>query len=307
MFKNLHLKIFALFLATIFWIFVVSLENAFFQFPGEVLIQVFNQSSDLALASVLGGVKLTLRSQDPAVLRNLSPNDFEVYVDLRNSGAGTRRTSISVTSKNPQVSVLRVDPAEVDVTLEPLREKNVPIVAQVIGQPAKGFRMNSVKLSSESVNVSGAESVLKKIRTINAVVTLQGSEEGTTTKPVLLQVLDGNGVPLDGVQIEKNDIDAVLDIVQVATTKEVGIKPQFVGALSNGTIAKVEVTPSVVTVTGPRDALDQITVLETEPIDLKDVTANFEKSEKLVLPAGVSLEPGQNQEVKVAVEIAQKQ
>lgn len=301
MFKNLHLKFFALVLATIFWIFVVSLENTFFQFPGEVPLQVFNQSSDLALASTLGGVKLTLRSQDPAVLRKLSASDFEAYVDLRNSGAGAHRITISVTSKNPQVNVVRVDPPEAAIILEPMRTKIFPMVARVLGVPAKGYKTGSVKLSQEKVSVSGAESILKKIAMIRAVVTLQGTEEGMTTKSVELEVFDSNERRLEGVQIEKNDIVAVIEMVQVAAVKEVGIKAKFVGALANGTVKSVEFTPSVVKITGSREVLDEITVIETEAIDLKEVVADFAKNVKLVLPPGVSPEDDAAQMVKVKV------
>ncbi len=313
MFKNIHLKIFALVLATIFWIFVVSLGNTFFQFPGEVPIQVFNQASDLALASALGDVKLTLRGQDPVALRKLSPSDFEAYIDLRNSGAGTHRITISVTSKNPQVSVVRVEPAETEIILEPLRTKIFPIMARVLGMPAKGYKTGLVKLSQENVSVSGAERVLKKLATIKAMITLQGTEEGTTTKTVQLEIFDRNERPLEGLQIEKNDIEALIEVVQVAVVedpalaglKEVAITPKFVGALGNGVVKKVETTPSMVMITGPREVLDKLTIVETEAIDLKDITVDFEKTVKIILPAGVSLAIGQALEVKVTVVLQQ--
>ncbi|MEK9133075.1 MAG: hypothetical protein AAB606_05215, partial [Patescibacteria group bacterium] len=76
MFKNLPLKILSLVLATVFWVFVVSLENNFVQFPEQIPIQVFNLAPDLALTGQLGTVKLGLRAADVGIMRSLSANDF---------------------------------------------------------------------------------------------------------------------------------------------------------------------------------------------------------------------------------------
>ena len=64
MFKHLHIKIFSLLLAIVFWIFVVSLENNFVELPNAVPVEVFNLAPDLAIATKLGEVRLTVRSSD---------------------------------------------------------------------------------------------------------------------------------------------------------------------------------------------------------------------------------------------------
>lgn len=304
MFKNLSLKFLAIVLAVIFWFFVVSLENTFFRFPDEVPIQVFNQAQDLALATKLKAVHLAVRVADPVTLRTLSAGDFEAYIDLRNVGAGTRKVTVFVTSKNPQVSVVKIEPSEVEVVLEPLREKTVTLKVEQIGQPFKGYKIDSVVLSRDQIKVAAAESVLKKIGQVKAEVRLDGTEDSKVSKPVVVKVYDTLGVLLEGVVVKDSDsIEAIVSVSASETQRELGVRPRFLGSVTNGVVKSVSTDPAVVTVSGSRELLDSLSSLETEMIDLNSATNSFEKTIKLILPPGVQLARGQKNEVRVKVEI----
>lgn len=304
MLKNLHIKIFAVCAAIVFWLFVVSIENTFFRFPQEVPIQIFNQAPELALASQLGTVRLTIRAQDANVLKTLSINDFEAYVDLRNIGAGVRRVPVSVSSKNPQISIVSAAPSEIEITLEPVRQKAVALTAEISGEPANGFRVSGNRLSKNTISVEGAESVLKQIASAKAQVNLDGNERQNVTKPTTVIVYDRAGAPLEGVKIDDNEIEIFLTIVEVESAKQIGIRPKITGAVSNGTVRNIQVDPAVVSIIGMREVLDRIEFLETEPVDLKDVSGNIlEKTVRIVLPEEISLAQGEKNEVKVRVEI----
>ncbi|MEK7523730.1 MAG: CdaR family protein [Patescibacteria group bacterium] len=302
MFKNLHLKFIALFFATIFWIFVVSLENTFFRLPQEVNVQVFNQTPELALARPLGSVKLTLRTQDAIIVPSLSPNDFEAYVDLRNVGAGIHRLTILVTSKNPQVSVVRAEPPEIEVELEPVKEKSVNVTPEVTGMPAGGFKIDSVKLSLERVTVSGAQSKLSKIGSAKAKVELTGGEKLSLTKTVSLVIYDRAGGVMEDLQVTPHELEALVNISEAETSRLVGVRAMVSGTVVNGTVKQIQVTPGVVSVTGNREIINGLEVIETEKLDLKDFETKPEQKAKLVLPLGVVLTKGQSGEVTVRVE-----
>lgn len=305
MFKNLHLKILSLTLAILFWIFVVSLENTFSQFPEGISIKPFNLAEDLALSSKLGEVKLTLRAQDQLTLHRLAESDFEAYVDLKDVGAGTQEVSVLVNSKNPQINIVRVEPSAVSVTLEPVRQKIVPITADISGKPAEGFSLLSVKLSRDNVTVSGAESMLKKISYAKALVGLQGTENRDAVKPVEIEIYDEAGVVMEELKIESEDIEARLDIIEAEQTKEVGIKARFIGVLTNAVIKKVTVEPALVSIVGPKENVSSVEIVETEEIDLEGISAGFEKKAKLVLPKGVALAQGQSENILVKVQVEQ--
>lgn len=303
MFKNLHLKFFALFLAALFWFFVVSLENTFFILPGKVSMQVFNQAPNLALASELPEVQLTLRSNDPVVLRTLTPSDFEAYIDLRAVGVGKRRVQVSVTSKHPQVNVLKISPSEIEVELQIIREKLVLLKTEVSGLPKSGYRVESIKLAQERTTISGAESVLERIAKVVAQVTLDGTEDVSMNKITTLAAYDAQGVVIEGIKFTEPTIEVALTIVEVESRKEVGIKPKFVGSVSNGAVKKITVNPAIISVVGTKEILNALDQVETEVIDLSGVIESFQKTVKIVLPAGVELPKGQKDEVIVKVDI----
>lgn len=303
MLKNLHLKILSLVLAMLFWIFVASLENTFFELPDEIPLQVFNLAPELALSTKLPPVKLTVRASDPVALRRLSSADFEAYVDLRNIGAGQRQVPVLVTSKNSQVNVVKSDPAELALTIEPVRQKLISLLSEVKGQPAKGFRVDTVKLSSEAVAVKGAASTLSKISSAKAFVQLDGTEAENATKKARIVIYDAAGVALDELKIDEEDISALLSIVEISTAKQVGVKAVVTGSIVNGVVKRIEVAPAVLSVKGTKEALSQLEVIETEPIDLNNASASFEKKARVVLPNGVTLEEGEKGAVTVNVEI----
>lgn len=301
-FKNLHLKIFSLLAATVFWFFVVSLENTFFEFPSEVGIQVFNLSSELALSSELQPVKLTLRAQDPLAFKEISQSDFEAYVDLRNIGAGERRIPISVTSRNPQISVVRSDPSELNVVLEPVRQKTIPLSAEVKGRPASGYRVGEVTLSASQISVKGADTILRRIMTAKAEIELSGNEREHTVKNTQIKIYDGAGAILTGFDIESNDITANVEINEVATNKQVGVKPIISGS-PDGTIKKITSSPALVEISGMRDSLQEIEFIETEAVNVAGQTGVYKRKARLSLPDGISLTGEQSNEVEITVEI----
>lgn len=303
MFKNLPLKFIALILAAIFWIFVVSLENTFYKLPADVPIQVFNQAANLALASPLQTVRLTVRTADSLILRNLSPNDFEAYVDLRNAGAGRGRVPVSVTSKNQQVNVVRIEPSEIELELEPVREKIVSLAPRVRGKLKSGFQIESVKLLRETVTVSGAESLLKKITKGEAEVEVSGEERENFVKKGSVKIFGEEGILLEGLRIEPETVDVIFTVVEAESSKQIGVKAKITGSVANGTVKKIEVHPAVISVTGSPEALASLNVLETEEIKLENLPASGEKKVRVVLPDGVKLGEGEKSEVRVKVEI----
>lgn len=303
MFQNFHLKITAFILAILLWVVIVSTENRFYDLPTEVPVQVFNMAEEIALAGKVPGVKLALRTADPLLVAKLSAQDFDAYIDLRDVGVGHRKVPVSVTSKNPQVTIFKVEPREVEIDLEPVKQKLVRLTQKVSGAPAKGFRLDAVTLQPATVTVSGAESILKSITRADAVIRLGGGEQISVNIPnIHLDFFDAAGVLLEGIS-SKEDVSALLTIVGTQISREVGVKAIIKGSVKNGVVKSVVVEPAVVNLLGEKAVLDTIMVIPTEDISIKTANVSFQKVVKLVLPPGVSLAPGTPNEVKVEVNI----
>lgn len=297
MFRNFPLKLFSLFLAILFWIFVVSLENTFVRFPSEIPVQAVNITEELALTSVLPAVRVALRTQDPGIARSLSASDFEASVDLRNIGAGSHKVAVNVASKNPKVSVLRIEPPEIEVAMEPVREKSIPLVSQVLGKPAPGFVLQEVTLGRTSISVSGAESVLSRLAYAKAETALSGAERESVSRKAVVKIYDRAGVLLEGVSAKEKDIEAVLKIKAEEITKMAVVRARIQGVLGEG--EEVSVLPAEVSLKGSAEALALVEAVETEPVELSGLAVLGGKKVRLVLPKDIALAPGTPAEVTV--------
>ena len=78
-----------------------------------------------------------------------------------------------------------------------------------------------------------------------------------------------------------------LDIDQLIT-RDLSVRPTFSGAPPDGyRVAAVEVEPNRVVVTGPRHDLDKINMIETEPVDLREISGELTREVLLVNPGGL--------------------
>ena len=304
MLRNIPLKILSLVLAVIFWFFVLSLENNFYKVPFEIPVQVFNISSELALSSPLPNVSITVSSQDSGALRKLSVEDFEAYVDVRAAGAGSHLLTVLVHSKKPQISVMRVDPDEMEIALEPVREKLVAVVLEIEGEPAAGFRVASSRLDRETVALSGAQSLLAKVGKVVALTKLEGAENTLIEKIVEIKVFDSFGAVIEGLSLVGESPKVIFEITEALNARRLGIKAKFSGSPQNGAVTGVTVIPAVVEVRGESDVLGKLEYLETEPVDLGGFNNSGVQTLKtgIILPEGVKLGEGEKREVEVKVE-----
>lgn len=315
MLKNLRFKILALIFAAIFWVFVVSMENTFYKLPDQVPVHIFNQAEGLAVANEIGTVSLMLRADETVSLKALSVSDFEAYIDLKNAGEGIRNVPVFVTSKNPSVSVLKIEPGEMEIELESVEEKVVSLEASIKGDVAHGYSVKSSRLSAPFATVSGAQSVLKRIANVKAEVKLDGTEDKDQEKTATVKVYDRDGKVLEGIEVKTENIFVFLKIIEIESFKQVGVRadlagttdesltPDSSGAIKNIVVKNVVVNPLVINVKGLKEALSKLEILSTEKIDMKGISASFEKKVKVILPAGVSFAEGEKGEVTVKVEI----
>ncbi|PIQ77649.1 hypothetical protein COV82_03465 [Candidatus Peregrinibacteria bacterium CG11_big_fil_rev_8_21_14_0_20_46_8] len=301
MLQNIPLKLLAVGLSILFWIFVASIENSILQVPEPVTINVFNQSEDLALVADPGMVRVTVRSDDQGAFRAVSANDFEAYIDVRNIGVGKHVIPVTVNAKDPAVRIARVEPERVEIELEPLREKIVPLQVSIEGQPSTGFRVASNRLSQEHVNIRGAQTILEDISGAQARVRLEGNEQNNVTKIPEIVILDDRGNVMQGFSVVE-PIQVDIEIVELDYVKAVGVRTQFVGRLEDGTIRRIAPTPAAVTISGKRDVVDPINVVLLEEIDLRGRDESFEVEVPILVPEGVTLVDVETVRVEVEVD-----
>jgi YbbR domain-containing protein len=114
---------------------------------------------------------------------NLSPKDISISVDLIDLKPGlTSFKRLEERLNIPSgVKVTRLSPSFIDVKLERIREKVVPLKAVFSGIPAEGFQLGAVRLKPDQVTVQGAESEIKDITEVTTdPVDVEGAKESFT-------------------------------------------------------------------------------------------------------------------------------
>lgn len=298
-FKNWSLKLLALGSALLFWFIVLGVQNAPQQFETPLEIKPFNLSEQYTVAGALPYAKVKILA-DKEVQRQLKPDDFEVYVDLKNAEPGKVTSTVYVTAKNTKVTVVSIAPESITIPIEKRVEKEMVVEYEVAGKVKDGSLLKSVKINPEKVVISGAESTIAAIKKVQVLIALNGTEN----KSYILNhaaLVDQSGKPLQGVKISPETIDASIEIVSTQQEKAVPVKPRFTGALKTGFVSKMTVRPNIINLQGDGRILDTISFVETEVIDLDKVTKTGGYTAVLMLPKDVRAPSGNRVEIYLEI------
>ncbi len=307
MFHNLPIKIVSVVLAIIFWLFVVSLENVYVRLPAQIPVTAFNKGEEVALTTPLPSISLGIRTDDPLLERSLTETDFEAYIDLSNVGVGEHTLPISVTARNSHVSVVRIEPAEVTITLEPIKQKFITLTAKTTGAPARGYMIKGVDIEPQSITVSGGDSILRRITRGEVMVAVAADVENTfSLLDAPVNFYDESGAKVEGVSLDNTKISATVRIEKTISTKEVGVHPVLKGSLVNATVKSVSVDPVLMSVEGDEEILKALETVDTAAIDLSTIRTDGDfksvvRKVALQLPAGVTLSSRTNFMVSVTI------
>ena len=301
------------------WSFVSFSEN-----PEETVrfddltLQVVGLSEDMVVVDANGlpttifpSVDVTLRT-DRRQRSELRPVDIRVVADLSGLGPGDHVVPINVQATRSNISFSippnGVEPAAINIRIEPIETVKVPINLDILGSPPFSFergepevRYNGAPIST--VTVSGPQSRVMRVtaaRTVANIAQLRASYVATLN----LTPVDASNQPVEGVQVQPATVTVTIPINPVVGLRLVPVSPVIIGTPAPGfVVTGINVEPPLITLTGSSGPLDTISFLATESIDIADARETVVRIVPLVVPAGTS--PAQNEPnaVRVTVQI----
>lgn len=173
--KNLYLKIFAVLLAVVCW-FVVSSEVERVK-DFQVPIDYVNLPGTVDMSGkVINTVAVRLRAPEP-ILRNVTGDQLSASIDLSSVPLGEQY--IQVTAKMIKApggaEVTHIEPEMIPVHIEKRTRREVPVVAEFVGQPAKGHRRGKYAIEPPMVTIEGPASEVKRVKRATAgTISLEG-------------------------------------------------------------------------------------------------------------------------------------
>lgn len=295
-------------LAALLWFYVLNLEN-----PPR--ITVFNDftlemrglRSDLKVINfeTLPPVGVTVQAPE-TILNMISKSDIKPYLDLTELDAGVHNVPVGIEVREAvrsdllDVSAL---PNPVQIQLEVQVSRVFSVSVRTLGTPAFGYGMEPTQLDPSQVEVIGSQNNVDRVAQVMVSVDV-GDKDGTQSGLIAPQALDSAGNRVDGVTFRPESIQVVVPIKLLINSKGVPVRVPVQGAPAAGyRISAITSDPISVIICCSPEMLEPIQFLETTPITITGTTSNVVTTTQLLLPAGVTLSPGQSSAVTVRVNV----
>ena len=175
--KNIPTFLLAFTLSVAVWISAVT-ENDPTQeriYSQPVSIELIGQDPKLVLTNVPEEqISLTLRAPS-SVWDSLSRerNPVRAVVDLSGLEPGTHNLPVQVQIGIRPIEIVSVLPSTVEISLEVLANQSFPIQITQRGTPGVGFETAEPFIKPDLANVSGPESLVKRVEQVRAILRFQ--------------------------------------------------------------------------------------------------------------------------------------
>ncbi len=173
--RNLYLKVFSLLLAVTCWFVVRSEEDRVKDFA--VPIDYVNLPPTLELSGrVIDTVAVRLRAPEP-ILSMTTDDRLSARIDLSRAPVGEQ--SIPLTREMIRTpggaEVVRVSPELIPLRIERRARREVPVVAEFLGRPPKGYEKGRHAIDPPIVTIEGpASEVARVTRVTTGTILLEG-------------------------------------------------------------------------------------------------------------------------------------
>ena len=164
--ENWTLKLISLIFALMLWFFIMGERRLEVNY--RVPLELQNLPREMMIANEIPSMVDVRISGPRTLLMKVSPNDISITVDL--SGLRPGLTSFRRLEERLNLPsglrVTRLSPSFVDVRLERVQQKTVPVTISLSGEPLGGFQVGSVRAVPDQVVIEGSEMELKNISNV---------------------------------------------------------------------------------------------------------------------------------------------
>lgn len=298
--NNLAVKIVSVFFAMLLWGYVltdqkpmraITLADVPTSFEGEAELLAQSLCVRGNRQELLKNVSVTVRAQ----IMNytyITPNVISATVNLRNiSEARTYTLPVSASISSGLGVVQTVAPATLDVEIDTLVTKTVPVTTSYTGAVPEGYYadMDSVTTTTR-IDIQGPKTDVANVVRAECIVPLDG--QSTTiyrTFDVVLYDADGDVVSGD-ILIGTLPTSTVRVPIYPMKTVPVNVTGSLIGTdnlAANHVLYSAVATPEEIRIVGSQAALDLVDAIELEPISVSGMNAAATITAEIVLPDGV--------------------
>uniref|UniRef100_UPI000FDA1B79 CdaR family protein n=1 Tax=Paenibacillus koleovorans TaxID=121608 RepID=UPI000FDA1B79 len=222
-----------------------------------------------------GEVMIKVKGKDSA-LKRVNVATYRIVLDLSNARVGENTIPLKP-EKFPSGVDVSIYPPYVRVVLESKDQKEMPVVVNVAGTPAAGFKAGQPVVKPMRVIVTAASSLIDSIAAVRADVSVDNASTAVN-KQVKLAAYDKTGKQLD-VAMNPAVVDVEVPITQ--PFKKMPLQLKTTGTPQAGySIASFVPSTESITVYGTQELLNTMEFYEGPTVDLTGIkeskTFNFD-------------------------------
>lgn len=316
LYNNWQLKLGVLIFAVIFWRIIGEVANpvttvTYRNIPVTMLNEEIVTDTGNVYHIVDGDATVTVVvTASSSVLRQISASDIVATADFNNIML-SELIPINVTIEGFQGSYqsITVTPVNLKVNIESSTSKKFPIVPSSIGSIDESYALGEMTVQTETITISGPESIVNSITRVEAEVNiLELTEDSTLAATLYFYDESGNVVDQSLLTTNLGDDTEVLVNVQILDTKYVAISLETSGEPADGhQLVDITSEPTEILVAGEQSVLDEIDIIEI-PGSALNITGESGKLDRVVdvseyLPEGIQLYDTNNNLIAVTIQI----
>lgn len=279
------------------WVYVTNVENKIrtteiTKIPVELLNLDALSSSKLALTpnqEFYVTLKIEGNTND---INKIKKSDFKLQVDLSEYAwkRGENKVPVSIVDYPITISIRNTNTLSISIKIEDMVEKTMPVTSNINITPKVGYFASTPVIDPVEVNVSGAESV---VNSVSKLVVTDNKEDvhEDIVGDYDIKAVDEKGTEVLGVNLSSKTARIA---IKVSKGKSVNVKIPTTGQLPSGLKLKsIDSSRKTVEILGPKEILDTINEVSTNPIDLSTITGNEDINLNLILPEGINVAQGE--------------
>ncbi len=314
--NNWQLKLGVLIFAIIFWRIIGEVADpvttaTYRSVPVTILNEEIVTDTGMVYQVVSESSVTVVITASTSTLREISIEDIVAtadFTDIMLEELVPIEVTINGVSPN-SIQEISVTPLNIIVSIEESTSKKFPIVPSTIGSVADGYDLGTLTSQTETITISGPQSIVDAIVRVEAEVNIATLEEDTMlTSTIICYDDDNNEIDQSLLTLNIGNVEFVYVDVQVLGTAYIPIELEVSGEPEEGhQVVSVTAEPTEVLVSGTLEDLASIDVI-TIPGSALDITDEVGKVDRVVdislyLPEELKLYDEYSNTIAVTIQI----
>ncbi|MGH2531561.1 MAG: CdaR family protein [Thermomicrobiales bacterium] len=295
----------SLVLALLLWGWVTTSQDP--EFEREFLnveISIQELPGELQVISSLPTASVTL-SGPRSVIEEISPPQVMAHLEL-NEITTPGDFNVEVVISYPDgVWEHDISPERVPIEVEGTVTDQFRLSYELQGEPDAAVQIDNVEMEMSEVTVRGPASAVERVEEVILPIEL-GDRSRDFTDAIAPVALGAEGQQIPEVEISPDSVQATVQVI--SRGKNVAVITQLVGEPAQGyEIVDRQIIPNTVLVDGPEDLLNELVALQTEPVDVNELTTTTRRTAQLVgIPDGIRVIEPAGGTVDVVIQVRER-